>query len=62
MARDESSERSLRCIRCDDEVDGPARPSKGNDYVLLAFNQETGFLPICNACFEEVRDRDLTQR
>ncbi|MBP1987231.1 hypothetical protein J2753_001729 [Halolamina salifodinae] len=49
----EEGGRTPSCIRCDEEVEDPKR---------LTFGQELGALPICEACFEEVRGRDLWQR
>lgn len=59
---DDSSKKTHLCIRCDGEVEGPARPSEGWDYIRLAFNQHRGELPICEECFEEVKDRDVRSK
>jgi hypothetical protein len=46
------------CIRCD-EPTAHEYPRLNSKYVMLTFNHEIGALPICMACFEEVRDRDF---
>lgn len=46
-----------RCVRCDEEI--PVGPGHFTEYRSLTFNHEAGCLPMCNECFEEVRDRDL---
>jgi hypothetical protein len=52
------SEDGVPCIRCD-EPTAHEYPTLTSEYMLLAFNQEAGALPICIDCFEEVRDRDI---
>ena len=45
------------CVRCDDEI--PVGTENWTDYRTLTLDQETGALPMCMDCFDEVRDRDL---
>lgn len=47
----------IRCIRCDERLEKKTLPER--DYEQLTFNQETSALPICDSCFELVKDRDL---
>jgi len=45
------------CIRCNEKI--PIGVHNWGEYVTLTFHQESGALPICQECFEEVRCRDL---
>lgn len=56
----ESQSPTRQCIRCDDPA-GVKYPDNG-DYVLLTYGQETGAVPVCMDCFEEVKRRDLWSR
>ena len=49
------SDETELCIRCDKPVNVGDR----REYMPLTFNHETGCLPLCNDCFDEVEDRDL---
>jgi hypothetical protein len=49
---------TVQCIRCDRQLP-KSLDLADREYVSLTYNQETGALPICRDCFEEVQPRDL---
>jgi len=60
---EEQPDRVEQCVRCDLELDvSVSKPMPEWEYVKLTYNQERGALPICEDCFEGVRDRDLWDR
>jgi len=57
MSREQESQRTQQCIRCDEET--PVGYENLGEHVPLTFNHESGALPICRSCFQEVSDRDI---
>jgi hypothetical protein len=52
---------TVKCIRCEREVE-ECHSLREREYEVLTFHQERGALPICDMCFENVKDRDLWAR